>query len=889
MNKTRFIMRLMTTFVVIITLALGAAGQVALKPKGQNAAPLRLKAMTAKVNIASLQFATTDFDLTFQNQVSERIEADFLFTVPEGAVVTDFAYFYGDERVVARIAEKERAAAIYQHITTRMRDPALVEMVGKNTFRARIFPVMPDADLRVQMRYVQALPAKNGVVTYSLPLRTEKSVRLDSVSVEVRVPDAVGNGVRVTNNIGLPMGASVEGGSPLLTLDGKNYRSDKDLRVSIHLPKNNANVSASPLWANLAAARSGGADGFFALALSANEKISAKSVQVENVRTYDVEQTPFSGGLLITGRYKDGGSAVVHVRDAGHGAPFPAQTVNFGRDRQTSNPAMKLWAAARIARLSQTASGRSAVVALSQRFTLPSKFTSWIAIPEEERKRYYREKNEADREVIARRLTALISDGRGNSAAAEKLRKQFNAVCKQLDEDPKQAMRDLIQQIHYQEKEEMTERLTKEILAGREDSLAAHRAESRLTALCRETNEKPSDYLETALYYPKEKAAANLTREIMAGRPQSATARRERRLLEQLSRKTTTTADAFLSRNLKGAIWRQVVQIATNIEQGPTDDQAIRESRRQLENAARAGKFDAETEIKNYIVAYRFPDITNRLVVGKHGESLYFDYFQTYNNYTPYGYPAESLSAWACEEWQQRLTRLAQYTGENPDSLLAKAEIPWAMRDFAYARNGVITARKSPSADPNAILDAETRFLTVARSDGQKTAAQKWHYYYQENTPDGREAFAKDRLARIAARTEGEALDAQLSSKPDPAQAAELQAKRAELKRREEELRARMGDPLLSVEAPPDAQSVVALMPNGEIKPLAWEVAAGKWQAHFDIPTYAAEGAYEVNVIVVLRDGTRQTRQFRYHVDVTAPQAKAHGDATAATGDCASR
>ena len=56
-------------------------------------------------------------------------------------------------------AYNARAAEIYSHITSRNRDPALIEMVGKNTFRARIFPVEPNADLKVEIKIVQTLPA----------------------------------------------------------------------------------------------------------------------------------------------------------------------------------------------------------------------------------------------------------------------------------------------------------------------------------------------------------------------------------------------------------------------------------------------------------------------------------------------------------------------------------------------------------------------------------------------------------------------------------------------------------------------------------------------------------------------------------------------------------
>ena len=53
---------------------------------------------------------------------------------------------------------------------------------------------------------------------------------------------------------------------------------------------------------------------------------------------------------------------------------------------------------------------------------------------------------------------------------------------------------------------------------------------------------------------------------------------------------------------------------------------------------------------------------------------------------------------------------------------------------------------------------------------------------------------------------------------------------------------------------------------------LAWNEAAGRWEARFDIPSYASEGAYEIRVIIVEKDGARHENTVRYNVDMEAPQ-----------------
>ena len=427
-NKTVHGLHILTTIVALTVCGKWAAAQVALKPTGQNALPLRAKSLTAAVAVKLTRFATTDMELTFANDLQTRVEADFLYTIPEGAVVTDFAYFYGQERVPARIAEKKRAAAIYKAITTRQRDPALVEMVGTNTFRARIFPVEPNADLRVQIRYVQVLPVgASGAATLSLPLQTPKSVKWDNVAVSVHVAKI--NGADVANNFGLPTEADTAGNATL-SFSGTNYRTDKNLRVSLAAPKPNA----TPYLA----ATSGGTDGFFAAAITApvGAKLDAASLQSSGVPVYAVQAKRLSGrDVLVTGRYKKNGTARFSVLDAATGKRVSTAPLTFTGAAEANSPATKLWAAAQIERLSRrdTNTNRTEGIALSKRFTLPSRWTSWIAIPVFERERMEREQAQRDIYPLAEKIYELRK--RGKIAEARQWEAQFFVLTKRAGYD----------------------------------------------------------------------------------------------------------------------------------------------------------------------------------------------------------------------------------------------------------------------------------------------------------------------------------------------------------------------------------------------------------------------------------------------------------------------
>lgn len=82
----------------------------------------------------------------------------------------------------------------------------------------------------------------------------------------------------------------------------------------------------------------------------------------------------------------------------------------------------------------------------------------------------------------------------------------------------------------------------------------------------------------------------------------------------------------------------------------------------------------------------------------------------------------------------------------------------------------------------------------------------------------------------------------------------------------------RAGDPLIQVEASQNARQVVAVMPDGTVKNLKWNAASERWEARFDIPTYATEGDYRLAVIIVGEDGLRRQLALSYRVDSSGPR-----------------
>ena len=156
-----------------------------LKPKTE---ALPIKYHRVKVEIKD-QVATTRIDQVFRNPYDRELEGTYIFPLPEDAAISDFAMYVNGEKINGQILEKEKARRIYEDIVRRMKDPALLEYIGRNMFKARVYPIPAKGEKRIELVYHQTLKYDAGMVRYSYPLDTERfsPTPLEDVSVSVEI------------------------------------------------------------------------------------------------------------------------------------------------------------------------------------------------------------------------------------------------------------------------------------------------------------------------------------------------------------------------------------------------------------------------------------------------------------------------------------------------------------------------------------------------------------------------------------------------------------------------------------------------------------------------------------------------------------------------------
>ncbi|MCY2964554.1 MAG: VIT and VWA domain-containing protein, partial [Planctomycetota bacterium] len=136
----------------------------------------RLQLARYHVNVVlSPPVALVQIDQSFYNPHQRTLEGTFTFNLPAGASVSRFAmYTSPTELVEGELIGRERANEVYDRIVRRKLDPAILEQVGRNTFKMRVFPI-PGRDVkRILLDYTLPLADRgNGEHRFELPLAAD--------------------------------------------------------------------------------------------------------------------------------------------------------------------------------------------------------------------------------------------------------------------------------------------------------------------------------------------------------------------------------------------------------------------------------------------------------------------------------------------------------------------------------------------------------------------------------------------------------------------------------------------------------------------------------------------------------------------------------------------
>ena len=239
--------------------------------------PVRLdEALTIKyhrvtVTIAD-QVATTHVDQVFVNENDWVAEGTYIFPLPAGAAINDFVMWVDGEPVRGEILKADEAREIYTDIVSRLRDPALLEYVGRDLVKASVFPIPAGEERRIELEYSEVLTADNGLIHYLYPLSTEKySARpLEEVSIRVEIesPDAIKAVYSPSHEVFIERDNDY---SALVGFEQYDVKPDSDFELYY-------SVSPEDIGLNLLSYKEAGEDGFFMLLAAPNVEVDPDQV-----------------------------------------------------------------------------------------------------------------------------------------------------------------------------------------------------------------------------------------------------------------------------------------------------------------------------------------------------------------------------------------------------------------------------------------------------------------------------------------------------------------------------------------------------------------------------------------------------------------------------------
>lgn len=200
-------------------------------PEDRTLPPLAMLQHKAHITLDD-QFAVTHIEQTFRNPTNRNLEATYIFPVPTGASVNRFSMWVNGKETKGELVEAKKARDIYNSIVRRTQDPALLEYIGNNLLRLRVFPIPPRGDQKIALQYTSVAGKEGNLVEYVYPLKTDgrttRTLQELSLTAIIKSQHNVTNVYSPTHSISLKRDGDKE---VVVTFDQNQALLDKDFQL----------------------------------------------------------------------------------------------------------------------------------------------------------------------------------------------------------------------------------------------------------------------------------------------------------------------------------------------------------------------------------------------------------------------------------------------------------------------------------------------------------------------------------------------------------------------------------------------------------------------------------------------------------------------------------
>ncbi|HZL99190.1 MAG TPA: VIT domain-containing protein, partial [Planctomycetota bacterium] len=112
---------------------------------------------------------TVDVTQQFENPYNEKIEAVYMFPLPEKAAVSEFVMTIGERRIRGILRAKEEAQQIYTQARAQGYQASLLTQHRPNVFEQKVANIEPGKQIDINIRYYETLAYQDGWYSFVFP------------------------------------------------------------------------------------------------------------------------------------------------------------------------------------------------------------------------------------------------------------------------------------------------------------------------------------------------------------------------------------------------------------------------------------------------------------------------------------------------------------------------------------------------------------------------------------------------------------------------------------------------------------------------------------------------------------------------------------------------
>jgi len=243
-------------------------------PKKDKIFVIDYERVNIKIKDQSVQVSIEEL---LKNNSASDMEATLIFPIPPDAGISNFSMYINGKKVEGKIMDKDEASSIYENIVRQMKDPALLENIGKGLFRARIYPIPAHGETKIAINYSQLLVSDLGLCKFKLPLTAYSKdwpLKELTIGVELKSSIPVKSFYSPTHAISIKRNGdhNIHGG-----YETSHYDSDKDFLLYYSFSKEDFDLSL------LTYRESKDEPGFFLLIASPGEELNKDKILPKDV------------------------------------------------------------------------------------------------------------------------------------------------------------------------------------------------------------------------------------------------------------------------------------------------------------------------------------------------------------------------------------------------------------------------------------------------------------------------------------------------------------------------------------------------------------------------------------------------------------------------------